>query len=248
MKKKVILHIPHSSVFIPNYNGFVVSGSEITQEVLKMTDWFTEDLFFSEEDEMIIADFSRIFCDAERFSDDTMEVMSKYGMGVLYYKSDDGFFIRDITKELRDEVLNNYYWKHHEKLRDSVNAQLKHYQKALIIDCHSFPNLPMQRDLDKRTPRPDFNIGTDSFHTPNHLIDIAKNYFNKFGYSLGVDWPYQGSIVPLEFYQKNKNVYTIMLEVNRKLYLKENTNEKSDSYNEIKRITSGFIMELKKYF
>ena len=106
----------------------------------------------------------------------------------------------------------------------------------------------MQCDLDKRTPRPDFNIGSDSFHTPNLLIEIAKNYFNKFGYSLGIDWPYQGSIVPLEFYKKNMNVLTIMLEVNRKLYLNENLSEKSDNYQEIKKVTTGFMMELKKYY
>ena len=39
---------------------------------------------------MIIAGFSRIFCDPERFTDGTQEIMAQYGMGVLYEKSDEG--------------------------------------------------------------------------------------------------------------------------------------------------------------
>ena len=55
-------------------------------EMLKLTDWYTDDLFYSENNEMIIAEFSRICCDPERFTDDNLEVMAQYGMGVLYEK------------------------------------------------------------------------------------------------------------------------------------------------------------------
>ena len=41
--------------------------------------------------------------------------MAKYGMGVLYVKSDDGTVIREITAELRDNILSNYYWPHHDE-------------------------------------------------------------------------------------------------------------------------------------
>ena len=37
-----------------------------------------------------------------------------------------------------------------------------------------------------------------------------------------------------------------MLEINRDLYLKESTNEKSDRYLEIKKVTLEFIKMIKK--
>lgn len=245
MKRKIILHIPHSSQKIPLYEGYVVDNDFLEGEILKLTDWHTEDLFCSNNDEMVVAEFSRIFCDPERFSDDAQEIMAQHGMGVLYEKSDDGEFIRNVTTELREKVLTNYYWKHHTKLNNAVNEQLNQFGNAIIIDCHSYPSSPLKRDLDKNPDRPDFNIGTDPFHTSQNLIDIAVAFFKNAGYTLGIDWPYKGSIVPLAHYQKNKNVQTIMLEINRALYLNEPTNEKSENYSVIKKVTGEFIQAIK---
>ncbi len=245
MDKKIILHIPHSSTKIPLYDGYLVDSTVLDKEILKLTDWYTDDLFYSDEDEMIVAEFSRIFCDPERFTDDSQEVMAQYGMGVLYEKSDNGEDIRIVTPELKEKILTTYYWKHHNKFNIAVNNQLDSFGKAIIIDCHSYPSKPLERDLDKNPKRPDFNIGTDSYHTPKELIDISVSFFEKAGYTLGIDWPYRGSIVPPEHYQKNKNVSTIMLEINRALYLNEPTNQKSETYYQIKEIASEYIRTIK---
>jgi N-formylglutamate deformylase len=239
--KQVILHIPHSSSIIPFKEGFLVDDKTLNREILKLTDWYTDELFHSEVDIIVKAEFSRIFCDPERFPDDSQELMAQFGMGVLYVKSDDGKIIRQISTELRQRILNEYYWQHHKKLNDAVNRQLEINQNAVIIDCHSFPDIPLHSSIDKQSFRPDFNIGTDSYHTPKQLIDISVDFFNEKGYSLGVDSPYSGSIVPLEYYHKSKDVQSIMLEVNRKLYLNEPTNEKSVRFNETKTVVQEFI-------
>ena len=138
-------------------------------------------------------------------------------------------------------IIKNYYWMHHNALLEEVNKQIKHNGNCLIVDCHSYPSKPLMRDLDLTAIRPDFNIGIDKYHTPQKLIDASIAYFNQSGYSLGVDWPYKGTIVPLEHYKKNKKVNSIMLEVNRKLYLNEPSNEKSERFNEIKEIVKSYL-------
>jgi N-formylglutamate deformylase len=247
MDKKLILHIPHSSSNIPDLEAYIVNEIELKKEILKLTDWYTDDLFYSENDEMIRADFSRIFCDPERFVDDSEEIMAQYGMGVLYEKNDDGEVIRNVSPALKLRIVNDYYSKHHQKLSQKVDDQLQSYGKAIIVDCHSYPNTPLNRDLSKQPNRPDFNIGTDSFHTPAFLIDASVSFFENRGCTLGIDWPYRGSIVPLEHYGKNEKVHTIMLEINRSLYLKEPSNEKSERYSEIKTITQDFLKTIKTF-
>ena len=241
----LILHIPHSSSHIPSREGYVVEEEVLKQEMLKLTDWYTNYLFYSQGEVQVVAPFSRIFCDPERFTDDALEPMAKFGMGVLYATTDEGQIMRELSNELRESILTHYYWKHHDQLNQLVHAQLKEQGRALILDGHSFPSRPFKRDLDQSFNRPDFNIGTDPYHTPQRLVDFSVDFFHRLGYSVGIDWPYRGSIVPLEQYGKNKQVESIMLEVNRALYLKEPSNEKSDRYPEIKRVVGEYIRGLK---
>ena len=239
--KKLILHIPHSYVNIPLLDGYIQDADKIHNELVKLTDWYTDELFYTENDIIVKAPFSRIFCDVERFEDDELEIMSKVGMGVLYESFDDGSLLRKVSPALRSKTINDYYWKHHNVLLEEVNKQIINDGSCLIIDCHSYPSTPLIRDMDQTSTRPDFNIGTDKYHTPQKLIDASVTYFEQRGFSIGVDWPYKGTIVPLEHYKKNKKVNSIMLEVNRKLYLNEPSNEKSEKYIETKKVVAGFI-------
>jgi N-formylglutamate deformylase len=110
-----------------------------------------------------------------------------------------------------------------------------------IVVCHSFPQIPINRALDKSDFRPDFNIDTDAFHTSHKLIDASISFFNDKGYKLGIDKPYSRSIVPMPSYQKEKRVQSIMLEINRRLYLNEYSNVKSIQYEPIKQVVQEFL-------
>ena len=49
----------------------------------------------------------------------------------------------------------------------------------------------------------------------------------------------------MEYYQKDKRVTSIMLEVNRALYLKGDTNNKSCDYNKTKEVVQGILTFLR---
>lgn len=244
--KKLVLHIPHSSAKFPFGDGYVLSATELREEVLKLTDWHTEDLFASDKDTSVIFDFSRIFCDPERFADDEEEVMAKFGMGVLYETTDDGRVMRKVSSELRKRIIKEYYEPHHALFAQAVKEQLKQNSKALLIDCHSFCDTPFKRDLDKRPYRPDICLGTDEYHTSEKLLNFSIRYFENNGLSVAINTPYPGTIVPLEFYKRDKRVQSIMVEVNRKLYLQDGTNFKSNNYQVIKEIVQGYLAQIKE--
>ena len=117
----------------------------------------------------------------------------------------------------------------------------------MIIDCHSFPKTSLFKGLNQHGNRANFNIGTDKFHMPLDLVKKSEEYFSALGYTVGIDWPYSGSIVTMEYYQKDKRVMSIMLEVNRALYLEGDTNSKSCDYNKTKETVQGFLTFLRNH-
>ncbi|MBQ7673303.1 MAG: hypothetical protein IJT36_02095 [Alphaproteobacteria bacterium] len=54
--------------------------------------------------------------------------------------------------------------------------------------------------------------------------------------------PFAGTIVPEPFYsQKDKRVKSLMIEVNRSLYMNEKTGEKKSSFDEVKDVIQDFL-------
>ena len=84
----VVLHIPHDSTFIPASvrDQFTLSDAELDDEILKMTDHHTHDLFGQgvSSSQVVASPVSRMVVDVERFEDGILEPMSSVGMGVVY--------------------------------------------------------------------------------------------------------------------------------------------------------------------
>ena len=223
----VICNIPHSSIVIPKkfLADFLLPNKELRKEVKFMADLYTDkiykNLFYSFGG--ISSKVSRVVVDIERFFDDKKEPMSKVGMGVLYTKTSDGRDLRKTNKERRNEYLNEIYKPYHEQLNDMVKKEIKEKGKCLIIDCHSFPSKERGYDNDKKLSRADICIGTDNFHTPTKLKKLLKANFEKAGFTVKYNSPFSGTIVPVSIYNKNKNVSSVMIEINRKLYMEEDS-------------------------
>lgn len=227
---KFLLHVPHSSTRIPSWEGYLVSPTGLQPEIEKLTDWYTDILFDHPDGVMFRADFSRLFCDVERLYPNSREPMSSYGMGFCYELFDDGREMREVSQRLREEIYEGYYKPHHDRLTDFVQALLGEGVSPLIVDAHSFSSVPYQRDLDKRRPRPDFNLGTCPYHTPEGMVHAAVGFLEGRGYSVGVDWPYTGCLVPEAHYQREPRVRSVRVEVNRELYLNPETCAPSDRF------------------
>jgi N-formylglutamate amidohydrolase len=81
--------------------------------------------------------------------------------------------------------------------------------------------------------RPDICLGTDSFHTPNRLIELAVVAFQDLGLTVAIDRPFAGALVPMKHFQKDARVHALMVELNRRLYLDETTGARTSSFNSL---------------
>lgn len=151
------------------------------------------------------------------------------------------------TNSERETLINRYYRPHHLKFEKNVSASLHRYGKCLIIDCHSFPSAPLPYEDDQRKNRPDICIGIDELHTPVSLCQAVEFSVKKLGLSCAINRPFSGSIVPSEFYRKNLNIISIMIEINRRLYMHENTGEKSCKFSDCKESIQSIIQIIQRW-
>lgn len=238
----MILHIPHSSTELPK--DFLVSNeTDLAQEFQRMTNWYIEEIFDLPDALKIVFSLSRLYCDVERFRDDKDEIMAQKGMGICYEKNSFGELLREVSDDEKEFIKSNFYDKHHSDFTKIVAHALNSNQKAFIVDCHSFSNEVLLHEMSQS--RPDFCIGTDVFHTPNNITEFIKKYLSNAGFSVAVNEPFEGTIVPLKYYRTNKNVSSVMIEINRKLYLNEHF-QKNEQFENVKKIVSELLNLIKE--
>lgn len=235
----VVLHIPHDSTFIPSgiRSQFLLSDEELHLETHRMADLFTYAIFAYPHDESTVvrSPVSRLVVDVERFSEDALEPMSDRGMGAIYnVTSDLKPLRRSLSTDERKALMCEWYFSHHERLESVVTDSVDKYGRCLIIDGHSFAGTPLPyENADKSKNRPDICIGTDPIHTPQEVGDLFIDVFRRAGWSVAVNDPFSGAIVPASRYGKDKKVISIMVEINKDLYLKKDSFEKNENFDRV---------------
>jgi len=212
---KKLIHIPHSSTKIPKMflSDYLISGDELVDESILMCDIYTDKLIEKSKDvEIIKFKYSRLFCDVERFETDEMD---EVGMGILYTNTHDLNPMRVLKNE--KEILK-YYYTHHNKLNNLTEEILEQDGEIFIIDLHSYSNKPLKYELHKNLKRPDVCLGVDSFHMDEKLLEKIIYIFNEHKINFIINEPFEGCLIPSNYYLKDKRVKGIMVEINKKMF------------------------------
>jgi N-formylglutamate amidohydrolase len=248
-----VVHIPHASVDIPEKyrKTILLDEKKLRREMLRMTDAFCGELYDAPEFPVrVIASVSRFVCDMERFRDDRLEPCAKKGQGLMYLKTTYGRRLRNYDEELRNTILAEIYDPHHAKLTAAVDEALARYGKCLVIDGHSFGSrmiLKPDNTLVFPFAFPDFDIGTDAYHTPPALCDAICGKVRELGYRPRVNAPFDGVITPMKYYQKDKRVVSVMFEANRKLYMNEKDMTKSAAFQKTREACHSLMRFAAEY-
>ena len=206
MYKQIVLNEPHASMeglYDADKSYWQIDANFLNNVVIKWTDWHTDYLFHGINDRRITTvrfPYSRFIVDAERLWNDPMESI---GQGIIYKEFE--AYRRTVPAESEQILLQLWQW-HQQRLSDALQ------EDALLLDCHSFPE-----DLSDV----DICIGyNEDWSKPSkETIEMAVNHFMDKGYKVGVNYPYSNSETP----DCNFCYHSLMLEVNKKAYLKYGT-------------------------
>ena len=184
----LIIHVPHSSRFIPAEirAEILLSDGELEAELDSMTDSLTAELVLhatanianpANPPTLFINKFSRFVIDPERFPDER-EVMNKVGMGAVYLKSSTGGQLREPDFD-GSQLIADYFDPYAKAFTDLVGSKLRELGEVTIIDFHSYRVEQHVNAVNHGQQRPPVCIGTDEFHTPPELL-MQGNRFRLF--------------------------------------------------------------------
>jgi N-formylglutamate amidohydrolase len=223
-----ILHVPHASSAIPAAvrERIVLDDDALAAELRAMTDAHTDllaarvaDLVRGPRPWAFVNRLSRLVVDPERFPDQR-EAMNRVGMGAVYTRTSTGAALRAPDDAHRAELIATLFEPYAQALAGLVDERLAAAGRAVILDVHSYPAAALPYERHPGDERPAVCLGADAWHTPRGLLDAAGAAFAPVG-SVAVDQPFRGTYVPLRHYRRDDRVASIMLEVRRDAYLRD---------------------------
>ncbi|MET7733179.1 N-formylglutamate amidohydrolase [Streptomyces sp. NPDC005402] len=219
----VILHVPHSAREIPAEvrAGIVLDDLALERELDHIVDAHTAEIAEEAAGRAALRPWrfvnrlSRLVVDPERFPDGREEMLA-VGMGAVYTRTTHREDLRPGDTD-PGPLIARYFWPYAQAMTDAVAQRLAVTGRAVVIDVHSYPSAPLPYELHGEGPRPPVCLGTDSFHTPPELLAAAREAFGE----VGLDSPFSGTYVPLEFYGRDPRVSALMVEIRRDTYMTE---------------------------
>lgn len=224
----LILHIPHSSTAFTNGK---YRFDDLDEEEILLVDYYTDELFVPEQEAKNICPmafpYCRLYCDVERLIKDPLE---KDGLGISYSrwvsrKDGHGEVLRSFSGKREAFAL---YSDFHSEVSKKI-AELT--GRILLIDCHSFSALPNL--LNSNPPDIEICIGYNDDETcPNKVVvgNIVQ-YFKSKGYEVGINEPFSNS----KTFATPEAYHSVMIEVNKRLYMNEYTLEKTEGFERLKQ-------------
>ena len=221
--ENLLLHIPHSSTSFPEGSGHTFG--DLLDDEKQLIDYYTYDLFApsrkTENIRTAVFPYCRLFCDVERLINDPLE---EKGLGISHS--------RFIGRDHRNFDNSHTAYIEYVDFHAEVAKTLVRTDRTLLIDCHSFSAFPNL--LNENPPDIDICIGFNDDETcpPKKVIGNMVLYFMDNGFKVGINAPFSNS----KTFPVPNRYHSVMIEVNKRLYMDERTLEKSEGFEKIRDV------------
>lgn len=128
--------------------------------------------------------------------------------------------------------IEQVYRPYHATLRRMIAQTHVQFGKAILIDCHS---MPANIRVAGGTRRPDMIIGDRyGVSAGQGLSQAAVSILSSLGYNVVRNKPYAGGFITEHYGRPARGLHALQIEINRGLYVNEETLEKTSGFNLLK--------------
>ena len=163
--------------------------------------------------------------------------VSKRGLGLLKSKSRYGEPVheRKLTVAEVMERLDKYHRPYYAELGQNIRRLRSSFGFVAQLSCHCMSAVGAPTHPDPGKDRPDFNLGNVNGKTSSkEFIEFVEATLKGLGYSVGMNFPYNGGELNARFGDAAGGVESIMVEINKKLFMDTKTFKKTAGFERIR--------------
>lgn len=144
---------------------------------------------------------------------------------------------KPLSQKTHRLLIEKYFNPFHEKIKKHIES-LKHQgeKKIYLLDLHSMPSKAVSFHKDTGKLRTDIVIGDNEGRSCSPAFrDLVLTACRKAGFKTALNDPYKGGAITKTYGQPYQSQEALQVELNRRLYMNENTKEKNKNFSEVQR-------------
>jgi len=210
---------------------------------------------------LLCAEFPRSYIDVNREPDDidpnilaepwTSEVRptekSRLGYGLFWHTvNGHAMYDRKLWVGELENRLSTYYEPYHAALWRQIDAAVERFGVVWHLNLHSMPsNSYAAGEREAGRELADFVLGDrDGTTCDPTLTGIIEDYLRRCGYTVSRNDPFKGVALIERIGQPAEHRHSLQIEINRKLYMDEDTFEKTGEFAVLQRDLAGLVAHL----
>ncbi len=178
------------------------------------------------------------------------EVLSKVrlGKGLIWRVTDDGvpIYQRKLSVAEVQARIARCWRPYHAAVAQAIDAAHARHGYSIHINCHSMPAIASSHATEfPGEAHADFVVGNrDESTSSASLALMLCEHLKSLGYSVAYNHPYKGVELVRRYGEPALQRHSIQLEINRKLYMNEETLALTDGFSPLKTSLQSLVQRL----
>ena len=163
--------------------------------------------------------------------------VSKRGLGLLKSKSRYGEPVHERKLTVAEVMarIEQYHRPYYAELQQNLDRMRSAWGFAYQLSCHCMSAVGAPTHPDPGQQRPDFCLGNINGQTSTaEFIEFVKSTIESLGYSCRINFPYTGGELNARFGDTTGRTESIMVEINKKLFMDTATFDRKPGYPKVK--------------
>ena len=151
---------------------------------------------------------------------------------------------KPLSKKQHELFMEKYYHPFHHKIREELRKRKVKGRKSVYhLDLHSMPSMGRSLHRDSGKKRPQIVIGNrDGLSADSKFSELVLSSYGRVGFETVLNWPYRGGRITELYGHPKKGQNTLQVEINRSLYMNEETGQKSTNFSPIQKQLSQVLL------